>query len=248
MKRTQRISKYRAAFTLIEILVVLAIIGVLAAILFPALSGARESGRIAVCSSNLKQIYLGMQQYLNDSNQIYPSSTNYITPFCGWANLLHPYVKSTEIFECPNDETNRFEPGCPADAGGEKQTLRNGSYSYNCLRSGEQRPINASKVGRPADVALFLDGTGLEIGPFGSGSCSTPFYSYQNKHDCDVQSLVDRAETERGHRDGFNFCFADGHVKWIASTEMKKRSLWLNSRDAEYLVSPTTPPPIIPSP
>lgn len=63
----------RSAFTLVEILVVLAIIGILSAILFPVFKSAQENARQTNCISNLQQIGLAVQQYYQDTKR-YPDS------------------------------------------------------------------------------------------------------------------------------------------------------------------------------
>jgi len=55
-------------FTLIDLLVVIAIIGILAAMVFPVFARARESARKAVCLSNVKNVALAIQMYLADNN------------------------------------------------------------------------------------------------------------------------------------------------------------------------------------
>ena len=71
-KFSTRQAKKRAGFTLIELLVVIAIIAILASILFPVFARARENARRASCLSNLKQIGLGIMQYVQDYDEHYP--------------------------------------------------------------------------------------------------------------------------------------------------------------------------------
>ncbi len=66
-------NKRRSAFTLVEILVVLAIIAILAAILFPAFNRAKEAANQTNCASNLQQIYTAVQLYRQDENR-YPAT------------------------------------------------------------------------------------------------------------------------------------------------------------------------------
>jgi prepilin-type N-terminal cleavage/methylation domain-containing protein len=73
MRRTAK------GFTLIELLVVIAIIAILAAILFPVFARAREKARQSSCLSNVKQITLGTQMYVQDYDEKFPFALASIT-------------------------------------------------------------------------------------------------------------------------------------------------------------------------
>ena len=62
----------RRGFTLIELLVVIAIIAILAAILFPVFAQAREKARQATCLSNLRQVDVATQMYMQDYDEAVP--------------------------------------------------------------------------------------------------------------------------------------------------------------------------------
>jgi prepilin-type N-terminal cleavage/methylation domain-containing protein/prepilin-type processing-associated H-X9-DG protein len=99
--------KTRAGFTLIELLTVIAILGILASILFPVFSRARENARRASCQSNLKQIGLGVMQYVQDHDGNYPFASNYGVasedPQRLWTALVHPYIRSDQVYLCPSE-------------------------------------------------------------------------------------------------------------------------------------------------
>ena len=78
-------------FTLIELLVVVAIIGILASLLLPTLGKAREKAKIAVCTSNLKQIGTAVIMYLDDNDGYYPyTRSSSVTPH-SWDDFLSSY-------------------------------------------------------------------------------------------------------------------------------------------------------------
>src|SRR3712207_5626414 len=102
MRHTKAVASKRVGFTLIELLVVIAIIAILAAILFPVFAKARENARRASCQSNLKQIGLGFAQYVQDYDGVYPKDEGGNNANFAWAAVLQPYLKSTQIYNCPS--------------------------------------------------------------------------------------------------------------------------------------------------
>ncbi len=116
------------AFTLLELLVVIAIIAILAALLVPVLNRGKESARSAACLSNLHQIGIGLQLYVSDNNNRLPALVD-------WSDalgtngpvinrVLADQVGSSNVFRCPSDRQGAFE-------------LTGSSYSWNFLLNGQ---------------------------------------------------------------------------------------------------------------
>lgn len=85
----------RRAFTLVELLVVITIIGILIALLLPAVQAARESARRAQCSNNLKQIGLAVQMF-HDHNKMIPYSREDTRET--WAWIILPFLEQEPLF------------------------------------------------------------------------------------------------------------------------------------------------------
>ena len=93
-------------FTLVELLTVVAIIGVLVGLLLPAVQAARESGRRAKCANNLRQIGIALHAY-HEAYGTFPYGSNYSAPSTGyptWAVLILPQLDQDAVF-------NAYDPG-----------------------------------------------------------------------------------------------------------------------------------------
>lgn len=105
------------AFTLVELLVVIAVIAVLAAILLPVLAKAKERGRGTACLSNLRQIGVALQMYVHENNDRLPTMINLgvSTNTPGLTNgptidlVLSNHLDSLQVFRCPSDDRQIFE-------------------------------------------------------------------------------------------------------------------------------------------
>jgi prepilin-type N-terminal cleavage/methylation domain-containing protein/prepilin-type processing-associated H-X9-DG protein len=156
--------KGRSGFTLVELLVVIAIIAVLASLLLPTLAQAKESGRMAVCVNNLRQVSLATRMYVGD-NAKYPFASALVAnkPVY-WFNLVEPYAKDrwdNGVFRCPSYKLPKI--AIPTEGPIVKLFDGNpfGSYGYNSSfgtiladwsLSNKGRPIRESEVVAPSEM------------------------------------------------------------------------------------------------
>lgn len=234
-------SQSRKGFTLIELLVVIAIIAILAAILFPVFQKVRENARRASCSSNMKQIALGIVQYTQDSDERMPGDhrgVHYPTG-TGWGSEIYAYVSSTAVYHCPDDPTPTAK-----NLNGLGETDYPVSYGMNAnldggqpggLLAGQSTPSSTVLLvevqGAQADLLSVADDSttagsaspGVDGGDTSNGyidyNCSG---TYATGPSADVGlgnpprtgPTYQRLGPPR-HTDGSNFALADGHIKFL---------------------------------
>ena len=167
-----------AGFTLIEVLVVVAIIAVLASIIFPVFSSARAKARSTRCVANLKQIGLAVDMYATDYDELYPlgkdpadeaypemwSEYPYWQVWIPYMPRLHdaldPYVRNKELWHCPSDRgfTELEDYNVPLDATPSSFAKFGTSYHYRTEVAFSMTTVG--NMSDPAKINLMFDAHG----------------------------------------------------------------------------------------
>lgn len=194
MHRGVRVLGGQKGFTLVETLIVVAIIVVLAATLFPVFEAATRKAESAVCLSNIRNLAVGAALYADDNDgRCISACMPGPTPTTGvsWEVALNPYLRSTHLFLCPNDATPNPSQGCISfthSYGINYDIALVGGYNGNSLF--------LSQIQRPTETILFFD---LR------GAARTMGASY-------AAHRLSRVEARHG--DGANFVFVAGNAVW----------------------------------
>jgi hypothetical protein len=183
---------------------VIAVIAILAAILFPVFAQAREKARQATCSTHMRQIGMSLVLYRQDYDE-----QNVISNDCdfppGWMQaqlILAQYMRHFDAWRCSSDPTVTRQ----VDARDPCRT-RFFSYSYNRWTDGRVNAI----VDEPSRLVVFLDGAEYDGGS--EGNCDLPIPEGDQDPPCRKIDL----EYERGftrHNGGFLATYYDGHARW----------------------------------
>ncbi len=224
--------KPAAAFTLLELLVVISIIAILAALLLPVLSAAKKRAAQVTCINDLKQLGLGLHMYVEDSNGTFPGMASQHSGFqvADWIywrtnDAAHPVEKSpivlalagasSALFRCPLDTDNRARMD-QADAVNGPYLYSYSLTSYNVANGvdpgmssvftgGENLPFKLSSVRNPSGKIMLAEevaSDGSSDNPTGAAVINDGRWMPE-----DPDPLTAR------HNGKADVTFADGHVE-----------------------------------
>lgn len=241
-----RVPKRACAFTLIETLVVIAIIAILAAVLFPVFARARESVRATGCMSNLKQINLAVTLYVQDWEEVFPmnrfpdathplsgctSSDPTIQPndmllgsTYNWKRAILAYVKHQAVFACPSNSYQQRQGGDELNAGYPMSQSLPASYALNGSFFHQAVPPcwYGEVLSRPRSVAEITEPSSLIL----------LVESRWENPDLGNWFLPRRSPAGgqegpfQAHNQNSNWAFADGHVKRLRPQATCIGAMW----------------------
>ncbi len=146
----------RRGFTLIELLVSIAIIGVLIALMLPAVQQAREQARMTQCRNNLKQISMGIQNFHSQYNELPPSRS--YDHYTSWAFLILPFLENVNLFENWDPELKYYYQSDTA------RLTHIPPYFCPTRRSGPFASIENDAVLSPYETSGHVPGTVADYG------------------------------------------------------------------------------------
>ena len=210
-------------FTLMELLVVLAIIGILITILLPALSRAREKARIVVCTGNLSQIGRGAYLFLKDNTNKFPDkskggNTNWTSNWLGKQGS-HFTMSASDRFLNPylqegiknGDEMPLAQ--CPTETG----MVRYEEYgtSYGANNGFNEYSLGWRKIPLPNNHTIFMDQ--VQDSARMAMAYELPVYWVVYREKIKAENAYHASFTDKR----YNMLFTDGHVAAQGKVEIR---------------------------
>ncbi len=236
MRHVTAIFRSRRGFTLIELMVVIAVTAALLGVLLPCMAKAKESGRRVSCVNNLRQIASALALYSSDNRGYCPPRTaggSAGRPNPRWPGRLQSYYKDTVLLVCPSDAPLRPSTVVtsvnPADAS-PRTYMINGFDDYFGDTLGdvqEDQSLPQGSISFPADTIMFgeknntspsyyldlFEAKGHQFEPVNHSQ--HPAGSKESHPAAGLNELDQVRQAPRPGSPGSDYSFADGAVRFV---------------------------------
>lgn len=226
-RRADAENRRSAGFTLVEMLVMMAIIAIMGAVLLPALAQAREQVRAYSCLSNLRQIGLSSTLYLQDYDDRFacPQNGNTLLP-----DQHAPYLQQWAVWVCPADKIARVWDGhWDSSSWLVRCTYVWNAYVFQGDPSDWHRSIASASVQYPSQLVLWTEGyanpgwvnDGMPLSAPNPGQAilhnayGDNLNSAANDPTAAACPVHHETHLDVAHHQGGNYAFADGHARWL---------------------------------
>lgn len=216
---------------MVELLVVLAIIGVLVGLLLPAVQYAREAARSAQCASNMRQVGIAIMQFCDVHGDRWPETTDTTEPdpvsgqyTQAWIYTVAPFLENVDAIRI-----------CPTDPAGEvRLKFKSTSYTLNGYLSTESRPsfetrlkvaalsqtIVAFELSEVCDAVAIQSGLAQDMDVYDDHVHSFNWFRNQLVREGKVFSTISNEIAVDRHAGTTHFLYGDGHVEVISKQQI----------------------------
>ncbi len=234
----------RRGFTFIEMMLVIGMIAILAAILFPVFARAREQSRSYSCRANLLNIGMALRMYANEHDGLYPPNDYDMSP------LQPKYLDAEKVFECPSQMRSSQGPFMvpPPDEEDEAgaahpSTLPGTAMTGRVWQAQEEVPPPPGEPGPPPGMGEPPAHPGPKLPPEAYENALKTDYLYHGggraHNEMPVAALV--ADSEPAHNERANVLMSDGAITSVP--EGRWKALGFGEELPGYLFYLAPPPP-----